>query len=417
MKRFLLVVMLFASAASLYAAELKVSGDMNVRGVMDGFDTDTKDYSYNFFDYDLTIDMAFVANENATVFTKLALDKTVSGTGYVDFAEEDYIAAEKNTTYLSLERAYLNYKFAPFAQLNTGLMDGGQWATAFGDKEVNVMRVQLIGALSEDMIFILTYQKDNEVGKLALDTDNNEKDDQTTYYAAAKLKFGGIEVLPLLTYVQKGMNYNDELILHPLINAGDTFDVTVFAFTLGLNGDFGMVGFEFEGCYKYTMWDDIMARDDAAAYGAYLNVFAKLGIAKVGAAVAYASLTDDNGFTGYEMGDDFDFTMVADDLVLGETYDPAAGYVYGGLVGMTAFKLYGEATVIEKLTLGGCFAYGMSSDDDVQDASFWEVDLKAAWAFDANTTYSVAFGYADISGDSTDEGATYRLYHKFDVKF
>lgn len=441
MKRFLLVAMILASAASLYAAELKVSGDMEVRGVMDGINPVGGDsYSYNFFDYDLNLDAAFVANENATVFTRLALDKDVKTTGYADFSSENGTAATTSKEEsLTVERAYLNYKFFPFLQLNTGLMGGGQWATTFGDKEVNVMRVQLIGALSEDMIFIFTYQKDNENAKILTKTDDNEKDDQTTYYLSSILKFGGLKVLPLFTYVRKGINYNSELAAMAGAGITDAYDASVYAFTLGLEGDFGLVGMEAEGCVKKTdtdgLFDDIKNNAilkamgitpqsrgiyEGVQYGAYLNIFAKIDPLKVGVAGAYASSDKDAGT--YEMGDDFDFTIVADDLVLGNTYNPAGNVFYGGLMGMMAGKVYAEVKALEKLTANIAFAYGKSTNTDVSDVKFWEIDAKASWAFDANASYTVAYGYANIdkanaSSVAGDVTSRYRLYHKFNVKF
>jgi hypothetical protein len=410
---------------------------MEVRGIMDGYDSDAtgfEAYSHNFFDYDLTINAALVANENATVFTRFAFDKTVDGSGKIsDSAAIDGVDTstgnvEAVDATLTLERAYLNYKFAPFAQINTGLMGGGQWATTFGDREVNIMRVQLIGALSEDMIFILTYQKDNENG-MAADVTLNENEDQTTYYASAKLKFGGITLLPLLTYVTKGAGYGT-------VTTADDYDMSVMAFTLGANGDLGMIGFEFEGVVKSTdtdgAYDDAEAVVPAAAwaaykaanglyegiqYGAYINVFAKIAEGtKVGVAAAYASSDEDAGLL--EMGDDFDFTMIADDLVLGDTF-AVAGVTFGGMRGMMAGKLYAEAAVMEKLTVGGCFAYGQSTNTDMSDVTFWEIDASATYAFDAAASYSIEAGYASITDNVPTEvtDTQYRVLHKFAIKF
>lgn len=417
MKRFLLVVMLFASAASLYAAELKVTGDMEVRGLMDSNDGDS--YSdrttATWFDYDLTINGALVANENATVFTRLAFDKTVDDSGYV---EDSNVAGDD---YLAIERAYINYKFFPFLQLNTGLMGGGQWASTFGDDEANVMRVQAIGALSEDMIFILTYEKKDEEGI------EYETEETTAYYASAKIKAAGITILPLLTYVDG-----------PQQMGNDDYNVNVYAVNLGINGDFGMIGFESEFAYK--MYDDGGLNDDNDAaldaayasgipanvamavaartlddvtYGAYVNVFVKLAEkTKVGVAVAYGSADEDNNYDEalcqYGFGPDFDFT-----LITGE----ADTYAYG-----TNVKLYAEAAVMEKLTVGVTAAYFMPTDDKVQgDYSAWEVDLTADYAFDAAATYSVGVGYMSETVDPAvgSEVTDTELFvmHKFAVKF
>ena len=162
MKRLLLVLVLLMTAGSLFAAELKITGDMYVRGsTYSNLDLDPDNSErYSMFDYDLTINAAFIANENATVFTRFAFDKNVDGSGYIDDSAADPTADHG----LTIERAYINYKFAPFLQLNTGLMGGGTWASAFGDNEKNVTRVQFIGALSPEMVFIATYEKRFEQG-------------------------------------------------------------------------------------------------------------------------------------------------------------------------------------------------------------------------------------------------------------
>jgi len=441
MKRFLLVVMLFASAASLYAAELKVSGDMEVRGLMDNITPDGGDANtYNYFDYDLTINAALVANENATVFTRFAFDKTVDAKGTV--ADSTASAGDVN---LALERAYINYKFMPALQVNAGLMGGGQWASAFGNSEINVMRVQLIGALSEQMIFILTYEKNDENGLEAADPADNEKFEAQTYYASAKLGFGGITVLPLVKYAQIGPV--DE-------------KATAMGLTLGVNGDFGMIGLESEFAYGSI---DLKVADKMSGYSAYVNVFAKITeTAKAGVSAIYLSADEETGFA-MSTGGDFDWTVVMDDVLCDEAamlddFEAAAydGYyaaafagafaptvpagnaaaadafalaasaearaakdlVYnGGIEGMMGAKIYGEATVIEKLTLGAAFAYAMSSNDDYSKLSFYEIDAQATYAFDANASYTIAGGYANIMNDGEAYASAYRVYHKFAVKF
>ena len=460
MKKLLLVLLLLVTAGSVFAAELKVTGDMMVRGNMDSLTPDGGDtVSASYFDYDLNIFGALVANENATVFTKLTYDKNVKGSGVV--ADSD------NTSVLSVERAYLNYKFAPFAQLNTGLMGGGQWASSFGDTEINVMRVQAIGALSADMVFIATYEKQSEAGDM--DIKDAEKSDKTVYYLASRMKFGPVTVLPLLTYATQGVNYDGAL---AALGITKTYDANVKAFTLGLNGDFGMIGFEAEGVYKKLdgdgFYDDnyaaILAADttanntiaaaegqlalpanapgtagfatysalldyategaaktgaaltaaealkDSTTYGFYANLFAKVDPAKVGFAVAYGSSDAKDG--SYSWGGDFDFTQVVDDIYSAQLSGT------DGLSGYTAYKLYADVTV-DKISGGIAGIYGAATDKDVQgDVSFWEVDLSAGYAFDANAAYAVNFGYASIEdGDASTTTTAWNLTHKFSVKF
>lgn len=429
MKRLLLVLVLLMTAGSLFAAELKVTGDAMVRGTSNTYDNDAADTTKTamYFDYDFNINAALVANENATAFLRLTYDKTVAQEGKVDDGD-----GTANADALALERAYINYKFAPFLQLNTGLMGGGQWATAFGDNEINVMRVQFIGALSKDMIFIATYQKDHENGNVVTAKESAEN---TTYYLSAILRTGGIAFKPLLTYRVIGR----EPQLSPAFGAKPGDQITQYALTLGVDGDFGMVAFESE--FVYTTVDAkvgnipaiaFAGEDSLTAYGAYVNVWANLAPAKVGLAAVYAS-SDEDTAVNLTYGGDFDFTMIVDDMVWGSE---------DGLPGFTSFKLWAEAPVNEKLTLGAYFAYGMATDSKATkynatldglllqkltgstagvigaDLSYWEANLSATYALDANTAYKVEAGYASLdNADAKTTDVRYVVRHRMTVKF
>lgn len=467
MKRLLLVLVLLMTAGSLFAAELKITGDAYVRGTtlnnMGLAEDDEASFSY--FDYDLNINAALVANENATVYTRLTYDRNVSDSGKV--ADSD------SESTLAVERAYINYKFHPALQVNTGLMGGGQWASSFGNTEINVMRAQLIGALSPDMVFIATYEKQDEAGFAAWTSDSAfakdfEKDDTTVYYLSSRMKFGAITVLPLLTYAMKGIN-NDQALSS--LGITDTYTYTKSAFTLGLEGDFGMFGFEAEGVYikadadgfdddngatlaatasaletaiantetaqslldpndpsdmdasghSYADYADYIASQsatlanvealqevkDATTYGFYVNLFAKVDALKAGFIYAYGSADDEDG--SYNWGDDFDLFVVMDDYVSNDD---------AGLTGFSAYKLYADYTM-NKLTIMVGAGYGASNMTD-DDATFMEGDLGASYAFDENTAYTVMFGYAktkDWDATAPVDADAYRLYHKLSVKF
>ena len=444
MKRFLLVLVLLMFAGSVFAAELKITGDAHVRGSWSSSKEKGSDREHNaFYDYDFNLNAALKANDAATVYLKLTYDKNVDGKGTV--ADGSASATDAG---LAVERAYINYKFAPFLQLNTGLMAGGQWASAFGNDEINVMRVQAIGALSKDMIFIATVQKNDENGLW-----DSEKRESDAFYLSSILRFGNITVLPLFTWI------TDRVAMDRRINQ--------YAFTLGLNGDFGMLGLESE-FFVATVDSNDQISDDPTLFGAYVNVFAKpVDNIKVGVAGAYASSHKKSGIS-YYYGDDFDFTMVVDDWGWGSQ---------GGLPGMMSGKVYVEATVLPKLTVDAAFAYGVQANKNVMkfnaaggamggfaaaatiatidalgglaalpalvfgnyitqdeaDAyeiayneaagmaigkklSYWEIDLGATWAFDDNTSYRIAGGYAGMKADGQ-KSNDFRIEHKIQVKF
>jgi hypothetical protein len=431
MKRILLVLFVLVSVSSVFAADLKVSGDFMVRGQRDSnFGLVEKDEVYqDYFDYDLNLDAAIVVNENAKVVVRLAYDRNVTASGFVSNSDGTGATNAGNGTYpnmqtkeknngLAVERAYISYKLHQALTVDAGLMAGGQWGTLFGNTENNVMRVKLVGGLSPEMVFLFIYQKDAENGNSTLPEDN-EKDDATTYYLASVMKFGTLKVMPLLVYNKTGVNYRGEFSTAG-IAAADTYDFTTMSGTLALSGDFGMVGFEAEAVYTKTDKDD-MSKDypaaalaaltnDVTTMGAYFNVWANVAPAKVGFIYAYASADEKDGT--YSWGEDFDIAIVMDDFV-------AVG-TDANLKGWTAYKLYGSFTT-GAITADASVIYGVTNRDwtTTKDAKFTEIDLGVSFALDAATTYSIAGGYAmtsDINVADVDADA-YRVYHKIATKF
>jgi hypothetical protein len=427
MKKLLLVLILLVTAGSVFAADLKVTGDAFVRGTTWGDDSSGSTEKYSYFDYDFNLNLALIANENATVNMKLTYDKNVKDTNTV-VADGSASAADVG---LAVERAFINYKFHPALQLNTGLMGGGQWASDFANKEINVPRVQLIGALSADMVFIATYEKRSEIGAQVTTTDS-EKDDSNVYYLASRMKFGPLTVLPLFYYGTTGIN-NSGSVTAQLVGGGvplavantyiGTYDASLMGAQLGLEGDFGMFGFVFDSRYDKKDMDgfdkDYAALDaavggslanlgydkkDTTTYGAMLDVFVKIAPVKAGFIYAYASADVKDGY--FDMGADFNPLIIANDEVADE------------FVGRSIYILYADVTPIEKLTVTAKVGYG-AGNDSADESTFTEYNLSAAWAFDANTTYSLGYGYAsfDSGVSGADPVVATKLYHKFAVKF
>lgn len=437
MKRLLLVLLFLAAVSSAFAAELKVTGDMFVRGQTDSnlAVKESNKITSSYFDYEFNLNAAFVANENATVFVKLTYDKLVDEKGTV--ANGDAGATSPSTTTfqnssLAVERCYFNYKFHPALQLESGLMAGGQWANTFGDTEINVMRVKVIGALSEDMVFVAIYQKDNENGINggAVSTEKEEKEDANTYYLASQIKVAGLTILPLFVLVTTGYDYDTTTLdaLYALgVATGYTFKT--YAFDLGLNGDFGMFGFKSEGVYRMFdsggLEDDIKKVPtayvsatsalrqikDAKTYGGYVDAFAKVEPITVGFVFAYAKADANGGLYGtYDWGEDFDVCYVMDDMIDNSS-------TKNNLVGYSVYKLYANV-VVDKFSANVAGAYGKDNLSGAKD-KFYEVDAGAGYAIDANASYSVAGGYAMLKKwDTTQKDANaWSVSHKFAIKF
>lgn len=404
MKRFLLVALLLVSAASAYAADLKITGDAEVRGVMVQADQGDQVLSNSYFDADFNFNAALVVTENTTVFTKLTFDSQKDfdangGTSVVpdqEAADINAVAAGRHT-FLGVERAYISTKFLPALTVDAGLMGGGMWGTAFSNNESNITRIKATYAIDENMSVMAIYEKNWESlggtpAALGGTADPfSDVGDTTTYYLQANLNFGAIKVLPLFKYQIAETNA-----------AEDTTDNT-WAADIAVMGDMGMLGFEAEVVYIST--DAEVAANDATKYGVYVDVFAKLDPAKVGLAAFYAGATEDGVF---DPGADLDYLIVA-----GE-------YAAMDISGTIAFKLYADAKVMEKVSCGAAFAYGMATDKDYTtggDVAFWEVDVDVNYLIDAATTWTLEGGYASYDDGSADALTAYTVQQKISVKF
>ena len=435
MKRFLLVALLLVSAASVYAADLKITGDAEVRGVINNaeYDGDTV-YKDKFFDADFNFNAALVLTENTTVFTKVTFDaENGEGTATVPDSEAGEAAAM-----LGVERAYISTKFLPALTVDAGLMGGGMWGTAFGNTESNVTRIKGTYAVSDDIKVSAIYEKNYESNQataegaayaaayavayataIGMGADEDTADaagqaagataadnavaseisdfgDTTSYYLSANIKAGAFTIMPLFRYQVKE---TDVWGAEQASGADLDYEPWSFKADIAVTGDLGMIGFEAEVIYEMVKWDDLKA-DDESKYGVYVDVFAKLEMAKAGVALFYESCDETDGT--FAAGTDFDFTLLSED-------DSFAGYMGG--------KLYAsEIKIVDKISADVAFAYIMQTNDDVFEDSFYEVDAGVTYTIDAATTYTIEGGYANI-GTEAEAFTAYQIRQVIAVKF
>ncbi len=419
MKRLLIVLFVLASFSAVYAADkaadattaIKITGDFYVGGNMaqntDLVKSSKKTYSY--FDYDLNLNAAIKANDNATFNLRLTYDKlvdknaTYDGTaGNVSVPKVESANQENSKSTLAVERAYLNYKFNTALQLDAGLMAGGQWGPLFGNTEANVMRLKLTFAAAEGMDFIAIYQKNAEEANGATLVSTSEKNDNNTYYLCAKMNFAPIKVQPLFAYNKKGKGYGDG-------TADNEGDFTKYTADIAVLGDFGTVAFESEFVYNTEKgkkaYKVVAPNKDDKTMGAYVNIWAKIDPAKVGFVYAYASDKTDKQEGAYNWGKDFDVTVVMDDF---------CEYT---LAGWSVYKVYADSSA-GALSFGAALAYGA---DNVKKGkgTFTEIDLNCAYALDAQTEYSVNAGYAMTSkmNAADNKANAFAMYHGIKTKF
>jgi hypothetical protein len=389
MRKLLVALMIVAFAATAFA-EVKIAGYYNVNGWyksnIASVDNDTDDKNM-FYEQEWKINLNAQTDKDTYFKSQLEIsDNTIEKS--VDYA---------GSTHFQVERAYLGHNFGALT-LDVGIMDGGAWSYAFANDKEGYFRVKATIPAAGGKVFLIT-QKNKEANETATYKDA-EKDDSDTYYIAYSGKMGGITVAPLFGYTMNGAVQATD---------GDV-DATAMSFQLGLGGNFGAVGFEFDSVYNVT---DPEAGDNLKNYGAFLNVFGKAGAAKVGAYVAYASADEDNAF---DMKDDFD------DVYAGiHIYDE-----YKTLKGLTVIGVYGSTAINAKTSVEAGIAYAMSNADAnnaVAKATFSEdttavsADVTLSYAITEALSYDAMIGYISVDEDGGDVDPAYVLKHGLTLSF
>jgi hypothetical protein len=415
MKKFLLVSMIVATAICSYAADLKITGDAYVKGnwIQNSALAEEDEKGYGYYDYDFNLYAAIVINEQASVNFKLTYDKAYVAGGNTKGE------AGKNGTgeYLSVEYAYIKYKFNTGTIVDFGMMSGGTWATKFGETESPAMRIKVTQVVAPELTLLAIIQKSQENGAAksgvyvtsadGTTSVDNESNDNDTYYLAAILNLGPIAIKPLLVYGRDGNNqeYN---------HANEAYLKQTYSGQLGIDINLDPIGLESE--FQYTKIDMDGGADgitpDTKTYAGYVNVWMKMDPIKVGVAGAYASADEIDGTAS--MGQDFNFCIVVDE-VLSE--------IAGGVSGFTIGKVYAEVK-LDPVTIGVAGLYGYNNRDwdtstQSKDAAFTEFDAFITFALDANVSYTIDGGYAMLSDWSVKghDADVYAIRHKLAAKF
>lgn len=395
MRKLLVVLMVVAFAATAFAADVKLSGYMEVKGiyVKDGIGTDNNG------------DPAGDANDNGNVSwweqdgnvqAKFIVDKGTAFTVRGDFRDGTWgtdgmgakqpgaagrLAGDNDETGFTIQRAFLEHDFGKAGLLSAGLMATGGWGTAFGNNVEGNYRVKLAVPVATGK---LTFQttKNYEAGDY--EVKDSEKDDNDGYGVDFVGKTGAFTYGANLTYGDNSQAVVDQ--------GSDGIQTTKLE--VMLKGDLGMFGFESEFAYA-DVATDVAGNDDYDLFGAYINGFAKLGKTTAGLAFVYGS-TDEDANKGFAFADDFDTTYIVDELG-GNALAPGKGH--DDLTGYTAFKLYADYAHTDALTLGAAFVYAFSNWDDAtyEDINLYELDAYVSYQINKALSYTVKAAYLQVN--------------------
>ncbi len=392
MRKLLVVLMVVAFAATAFAADVKLSGYMEVKGIYveNGAALEDSDGEDSWWEQDGNVQAKFIVDKGTAFTVRGDFHDGTWGTD--DMKAKTTGDGEAGFT---IQRAFLEHDFGK-AAIHAGLMATGGWGTAFGNNVEGNYRVKLIVPVATGK---LTFQTTKNYEASDYSTKDSEKDDNDGYGVDYVGKTGAFTYGFNLTYADNSYVADSSGTQYPstVNNSDGTQQVKL---EVMLKGDLGMFGFESEFAYA-DVTSDILASESATAsedynlFGAYINGFAKLGKTTAGLAFVYGS-TDEDANKGYAFGDDFDTTFIVDELS-GNALAP--GSSNDDLTGYTAFKLYADYAHTDALTLGAAFAYAFSNWDNptYEDVNLYEFDAYVSYQINKALNYTVKAAYLQVN--------------------
>ncbi len=389
MRKLLVVLMVVAFAATAFAADVKLSGYMEVKGIyLENAGVDKKSLGNDaWWEQDGNVQAKFIVDKGTAFTVRGDFRDGTWGTPGMVAKSSIATGTTDDEQGFTIQRAFLEHDFGKAGLLSAGLMATGGWGTAFGNNVEGNYRVKLAVPVATGK---LTFQTTKNA-EYAKQYEDSEKDDNDGYGVDFVGKSGAFTYGANLTYG------NNSSTVRPGVGGststkGDSDGTQTTKLELMLKGDLGMFGFESEFAYADVSTDVANAKD-YNLFGAYVNGFAKLGKTTAGLAFVYGSVDKDTG-NAYQYADDFDTTFIVDEL----------GGVTGSddLQGFTTFKLYADYAHSDALTLGAALAYAFSNyDDDKQpnfaDINLYELDVYASYQINKALNYTVKAAYLQVN--------------------
>jgi hypothetical protein len=403
MKKFLVALLAVLMVSSVaYAASIDVDGSYYFRGRYFSNPLVDLDDDYDAYtNYDHELDLWGQINVDDTTFVRFRMEiADENWPGDQDNGDGTQESAASGDDNLELQRLWGGHTFGTGTKLEFGAMSGGTWATSFGEAGGERYRLKVTQPLPIGTLLAIV-EKDYENGS---STEDSEKNDKDAYFLGLVTKAGALNIKPLLGYVLDG---------HVDL-ADDSYNTTTL-FQLGLDGMFGIIGFESEFQYSSLSYDEGTSpggEDSATLFGIYADVYAKLDAVKPGLFVAYGSVDDDAGLQ-FNFGDDFDghgAEMIGNEFSFGGV---------DAIGGATYFGVYCDFAASDALSFYGQIGYAKgNTDSSIEDDTATDVSLRGSYKITDALTYTIGAGYATIdrdAGDDPDPG--YKLYHKMAIAF
>ena len=417
MKKGLLTLLIVLFATAVYAdVTFSISGDAWERGdyirnqaFLDkpegksAFDTTQAFYDGGFFLYPK------ITMDNAEINMRFAIRKQIWDSSYAAFDMADTGSNPNMPSNILVDRAYITYHFSKDSVLDVGLQEAFTFGSSFADNEGNAYRVKF-SQTTPVGLFGVVLEKFAEQGDNEDIPGNNYKDASDIAFFGVT-KAGDIWAKGLV-YL---LNWSSGISTGPLAGYPDS---RIGYYALELNGDLGPVSFDSEFGYKSWHFTSVYsdAFKDPNVWGAYVNVFKALDVAKPGLTLVYDSWDKNAGYKnpatgkamgwGFDSGNDFKSNLIfgghgADyenplSVPLGE--NAWEGDIDGSdLMAFTMIKPYivDIKTPIPNLTASASVSYMASNQKDTMwdGAKAYEVDLGVAYQLSKYVVYSIGAGY------------------------
>lgn len=428
MKKLMIVlgVLLFAAGSAVAGANVELWGNMEVEGnYYDNYYL-APNNTITWSDYEMEIELwlKLLASENTFVTTRFNMLDDIWAQGQGREVDID-LDRSGNDDNIAVERGFLTHIFSNGTKLEAGLMDSDTWGTRFGDNLAGNYRIQATHETAAGTL-IGFVQKDRENGSDQTFNNESEDDDSDQIGVGLKTTLGAINFMPQIVYAVDSNLVQDD----------DNDGRKTTTFTVAVSGGKDNLGFEGEFTYQnvdysgYTV--GLTPVDDANLFGVYANVWANMDANKIGLIFAYANYDDEAG-QGFDMGDDFDVTILLDEAVpylfanapFNVNLNPT---FYGGLSGLTLAQVYANVAINNRITVMPSLTYFASSDDltvglngpDV-DANAYELNVGADYKITDMLTYSAAVAFAkidaEVGGADIDDIDALRFLHKLSLDF
>lgn len=389
----LCLVFAFAMPA---AAEMKITGQLNIQGYSWDSTDVRKDQGTNQQWYTEKLRLAFKAEpeEGVGVYARGDVwDNHVWGVNDGDGGSVDDFG---------FDYAY-GWFTTSFGKFTLGRMAGGQWGTTWGDDWRRADRIVYENAFGPiGIVAIAEKFAENDKGTTSAD------DDYDKYNVGGVYKWDGGQAGVLLSY-------NDDASVSDTASyKGQNYAVTPY-----MKATFGPVYLEAEFNKRFGQQekyeDGLTTADvDVSGMNYYAEAKVNFGPAYVGGFYGYVQGDDPNtaenecGFSG----DDYDMGFI---LFTDEDWGPGGNVgnitTHGsnihsnmgqtgasGVVTGDGAKVYGlrfGVSPIEKLSIKGALVTGSADEKDtyVNDDFGTEFDLEASYKLFSSVTYTVRFGY------------------------